>query len=52
MGGPGALNLTSKAYILNYALPNVFFHLQTTYAILRARGVPLGKSDYLGGFMK
>ncbi|CAK7214184.1 hypothetical protein SEUCBS140593_002097 [Sporothrix eucalyptigena] len=51
MGKAGTKNLPAKAYVLNYALPNLFFHIQTAYAILRAQGVPLGKSDYLGGFM-
>ena len=35
-------------YLLNYALPNLFFHITTAYDILRHNGVPLGKSDYLG----
>ena len=33
---------------LGFALPNLFFHVTTAYAILRHRGVPLGKLDYLG----
>lgn len=51
MGKQGTHSLPAKSYVLNYALPNFFFHVQTSYAILRAQGVPLGKSDYLGGFM-
>jgi len=35
-------------YLLGYALPNFFFHVTTTYDILRHNGVELGKSDYLG----
>ena len=35
-------------YLLNYALPNLFFHIATAYGILRHNGVPLGKTDYLG----
>jgi hypothetical protein len=38
-----------RAYALNFALPNFYFHVTTAYAILRSRGVPLGKMDYLGG---
>ncbi|EPE02595.1 helix-turn-helix- domain containing protein type [Ophiostoma piceae UAMH 11346] len=52
MGKNGTFNLPAKSYVLNYALPNFFFHLQTAYAILRAKGVPLGKTDYLSNFMK
>jgi hypothetical protein len=29
-------------------LPNFFFHLTTAYDILRHKGVPVGKRDYLG----
>lgn len=35
-------------YLHEFALPNVYFHLNTTYAILRHNGVELGKRDYLG----
>ena len=52
MGKAGSMNLTAKAYVFNYALPNFFFHLQTAYAILRMKGVPLGKQDYLSAFMQ
>jgi uncharacterized protein len=36
------------AYLTLFALPNFYFHITTTYAILRANGVELGKRDYLG----
>ena len=35
-------------YLDHYALPNLYFHYTTAYAILRANGVPLGKTDYMG----
>ena len=35
-------------YALRFALPNFFFHVATAYDILRHRGVPLGKMDYIG----
>ena len=41
--------LKGEAYLLNVALPNVFFHVTTAYAILRHNGVALGKGDYLTG---
>ncbi len=40
--------MTGADYFLEHAVPNFFFHLTTTYAILRHNGVPLGKRDYLG----
>jgi uncharacterized protein len=36
-------------YLLQFALPNFYFHVVTAYAILRHKGVPLGKPDYIGG---
>jgi len=51
MGKDRQLTMPAKDYIITYNLPNFFFHLQTAYAILRAKGLPLGKSDYLGSFM-
>lgn len=36
------------SYLLNFVLPNFYFHITTTYAILRHNGVELGKSDFLG----
>jgi len=37
------------AYLQGFVLPNMYFHVTTTYAILRHNGVELGKMDYLGG---
>lgn len=42
--------ITGRQFILGFALPNFFFHLQTAYAILRSKGVVLGKGDYLDPF--
>jgi hypothetical protein len=39
---------TGIGYLLQYALPNFFFHATTAYAILRHSGVELGKSDFIG----
>lgn len=46
--GPNTLNFTGQDYLLKFALPNLFFHTTTAYAILREAGVPVGKMDYLG----
>ena len=35
-------------HALNNALPQIFFHITTAYAILRHNGVPIGKGDFLG----
>ena len=39
---------TAQSYVLGFVLPNFYFHLTTAYAVLRMRGVPIGKMDYLG----
>ena len=36
-------------YVLSFATPNIYFHVTTAYGILRHKGVPVGKMDYLGG---
>ena len=41
--------MKAEDYLTQWALPNMFFHITTTYAILRHNGVPLGKIDYLAG---
>ncbi|KAF7899579.1 hypothetical protein EAF00_003915 [Botryotinia globosa] len=42
------LKFTAKDYVLNFAIPNFYFHVVTAYDILRKEGVPVGKFDYLG----
>ena len=37
-------------YLFQYSLPNFYFHLATTYAILRHNGVEVGKGDFVGTF--
>ena len=39
---------TGRTYTLKYALPDFFFHVTTTYGLLRHLGAPIGKIDYLG----
>jgi hypothetical protein len=41
--------MKAKDYLRFHALPNLFFHVTTAYAILRHNGVDLGKADYLAG---
>jgi hypothetical protein len=42
------LAFTPETFLLTYSLPNFYFHTVTAYAILRTRGVPIGKGDYEG----
>ena len=44
------LQFKGQDYLLNFALPNLSFHVVTAYDILRHVGVPVGKMDYLGTF--
>jgi hypothetical protein len=39
---------TAEGFLLSFSLPNFYFHATTAYDILRTKGVPLGKRDYLG----
>jgi hypothetical protein len=36
-------------YLVQFALPNFYFHVVTAYSILRHNGVDLGKRAYIGG---
>ena len=40
------LDVTAEQYARDWALPQFYFHVVTAYAILRARGIELGKADY------
>ncbi len=44
------LTLDGLTFLLNRALPNLYFHVTTAYDILRHNGVEVGKKDYLGKF--
>ena len=44
-----SMEFTGLNYLTGFAIPNLFFHVTTAYAILRHSGVPLGKNDFLGG---
>lgn len=35
-------------FLLGHAVPNFYFHVTTTYDMLRHNGVEIGKRDYLG----
>jgi uncharacterized protein len=42
------LEMKGLPYLQTWALPNFYFHVVATYAILRHNGVELGKGDFLG----
>jgi hypothetical protein len=46
--GPRELTFPATQYYHGFAVPNFFFHMTTTYNILRANGVEIGKTDFLG----
>jgi uncharacterized protein len=46
--GRTPVTISARDYALQFALPNFFFHVTTAYDLLRLRGVPLGKMDYIG----
>ncbi|MDE2263911.1 MAG: DUF1993 domain-containing protein [Gammaproteobacteria bacterium] len=46
--GNHRLEFTAEDFLLSFALPNFYFHAATAYDILRWKGVPLGKRDFMG----
>jgi len=38
-----------QTYLIQFALPNFYFHATMAYAILRENGVEVGKRDFMGG---
>ncbi len=49
-GTPKEKKFTGQDYLLHYGLPQFFFHVTTAYAILRNKGIDIGKRDYMGVF--
>ncbi|MGB6906550.1 MAG: DUF1993 domain-containing protein [Methyloceanibacter sp.] len=46
--GGRQMRFKGQPYLLDFALPNFYFHVTTAYGLLRACGVGLGKMDFLG----
>ena len=46
--GDRALPFTAEGFLMSFSLPNFFFHATTTYAILRHKGAPQAKRDFMG----
>lgn len=46
--GDITIPFTAEGFLMSFSVPNFHFHATTAYDILRHKGVPLGKRDYLG----
>ena len=46
--GDFKMPFTAEGFLLSFSLPNLHFHASTGYDILRLKGAPLGKRDYMG----
>jgi len=44
----GVKSFRGDRFLIEFALPNFFFHVTLAYAILRKEGVPLEKGDFMG----
>lgn len=42
------LDFTVQDFLLSFSTPNFYFHAATAYGILRMKGMPLGKRDFIG----
>jgi len=55
IGGNQHLEFEGLSYVQEFLIPNFYFHLVTAYNIMRMKGVPLGKANYMahvGPFVK
>lgn len=46
--GERKLPFLVEGFLMSFSLPNLHFHATTAYDILRQKGAPLGKRDYMG----
>ena len=46
--GDFKLPFKGLGFLTSFMLPNFFFHMTTAYNLLRQKGVPIGKREYLG----
>lgn len=47
LGGKRLMEFTVQNFLLSFSQPNFYFHATTFYDILRMKGLPLVKRDYL-----
>ncbi len=43
------LDFTVENFLMSFSQPNFYFHATTAYDILRHKGLPIGKADFMGG---
>ncbi len=46
--GETRIEFTVQDFLLSFSTPNLYFHAATAYDILRMKGMPLGKRDFMG----
>ena len=46
--GDHKMPFVAEDFLMTFSLPNLHFHATTAYDILRMKGTPLGKRDYMG----
>jgi uncharacterized protein len=46
--GERGMPFVARDFVLSFSLPNFYFHATTAYDLLRMKGVPLGKRDFMG----
>jgi len=46
--GDRHIDFTAENFLLSFSQPNFYFHAATSYDILRWKGVPIGKRDFIG----
>lgn len=46
--GEFSIPFKAEDFLMSFSLPNFYFHATTAYDMLRMKGVPLGKMDFLG----
>jgi len=46
--GDFKMPFTAEGFVMSFSLPNFYFHAATAYDILRHKGAPLGKRDFMG----
>jgi uncharacterized protein len=46
--GERRMDFTAEDFLMSFTMPNFYFHATAAYAILRSKGIKLGKLDFMG----